>query len=413
LAALVLWAFVTQGISKDQSSFGQGNYDVMLAVDPTNPNIAYLGGTNDFQLQPASGLIRIDSTNLFDPHNTVPFDNNESDGGALMRGTNGGIVVKTDTGGVKFDDYGLITTLTPYVNLLTDPLNPFLSNSTLLFTHVASFTNEGSEAIWCPFDAISGTTDLHRVVAMKDPLTGHARLIFGDDQGVYTVVDRGDGTFTTGIGPAASVNGPRSGNLQITQFYYGAAQPSNLAAQIGAALFYGNAQDDGFPVSDPNILNDGSIGWSGPEGDGTGIATDQTGSGTAYSYQWPCCGTNPTTTDFFLVAPNGPGYISRTGTASGFSLVQQNQPGPVPDPRNTRETYIGAITTWAASNQKMRLTRGSACYSCSPSRTIFVGVESQPDQITVEGLVDEENKCPFTAPIRLPSPWLLSSSDRP
>ena len=44
--------------------------------------------------------------------------------------------------------------------------------------------------------------------------------------------------------------------------------------------------------------------------------TDQTGSGSAYSYQWPCCGINFATTDFFLVAPNGPGYISRTGTAA-------------------------------------------------------------------------------------------------
>src|SRR5207244_4598686 len=108
----------------------------------------------------------------------------------------------------------------------------------------------------------------------------------------------------------ASVHGPRSRDLPITQLYYGAAQPSSLAAQIGQALFYGNAQDDGFPFSDPNILSDGNIGWNGPTGDGTGIATDQTGSGTAYSYQWPCCGINPTTTDFFLVAPNGPGYIS-------------------------------------------------------------------------------------------------------
>ena len=43
--------------------------------------------------------------------------------------------------------------------------------------------------------------------------------------------------------------GSRNGNLQITQFYYGAAQPSRLAAQIAGALFYGQAQDDGFPRS--------------------------------------------------------------------------------------------------------------------------------------------------------------------
>ena len=30
----------------------------------------------------------------------------------------------------------------------------------------------------------------------RDPLTGHTRLIFGDDQGIFTGVDNGDGTFT-------------------------------------------------------------------------------------------------------------------------------------------------------------------------------------------------------------------------
>jgi hypothetical protein len=153
-------------------------------------------------------------------------------------------------------------------------------------------------------------------------------------------VDKGDGSFTTGIGTAQRGSGSRNGNLQIIQFYYGASQPSILAAQVGQALLYGNAQDDGFPHSDPNILNDGNIGWTGPGGDGSGIATDQTGSGTAYSYQWPCCGDlSIAPTNFFLVAPNVPvgpfdtGYISRTGTASGFSLVQQNNPGLVPDPQ--------------------------------------------------------------------------------
>ena len=59
----------------------------------------------------------------------------------------------------------------------------------------------------------------------------------------------------------------RNGNLQITQFYYGAVQPSNAAAQIAGALFYGSAQDNGGPVSDPNILTNGNITWTGPGGD--------------------------------------------------------------------------------------------------------------------------------------------------
>ncbi len=53
----------------------------------------------------------------------------------------------------------------------------------------------------------------------------------------------------------------RNGNLQITQFYYGAAQPRSAAAQIAGALFYGSSQDNGGPVSDPNILTDGNITW--------------------------------------------------------------------------------------------------------------------------------------------------------
>jgi subtilisin-like proprotein convertase family protein len=326
------------GFTVSGQSFGQGNYDVSLTLDPTNPNIAYLGGTEDFQLQPASGLIRVDATKLIDPHNMTAFDNDNPDGGLLERSTTGAVNLKMP---LMKDVYGLLLpplliSVDPrhFLNLLTDPNAQFLANSTLELTQVAAFNNNGFDATWGPFDGVSGTTDQHRVVAFKDPLTGHARLIFGDDQGVYSVVDHGDGTLDFGIGTAPAASGPRNGNLQITQFYYGAAQPSILAAQIGAALFYGNAQDDGFPTSDPNILNDGNIGWNGPTGDGSGIATDQTGSGTAYSYQWPCCGEqSQAATNFFLVAPNGPGYISRTGTASGFSLVQQNLPGPVPDPQ--------------------------------------------------------------------------------
>ena len=45
--------------------------------------------------------------------------------------------------------------------------------------------------------------------------------------------------------PLPGIN--RNGNLQITQFYYGAAQPSSAAAQIAGALFYGSAQDNGGP----------------------------------------------------------------------------------------------------------------------------------------------------------------------
>ena len=84
----------------------------------------------------------------------------------------------------------------------------------------------------------------------------------------------------------------RNGNLQITQFYYGAAQPSTAAALIAGALFYGSAQDNGGPglrpptSSAPTATSRGI----GPGGDATGVATDQQGNGTLYQYWWPCCG---------------------------------------------------------------------------------------------------------------------------
>ena len=51
-----------------------------------------------------------------------------------------------------------------------------------------------------------------------------------DNNGTFEIADR-DLSATPGV--------DRNGNLQITQFYYGAAQPSSAAAQIAGALFYG------------------------------------------------------------------------------------------------------------------------------------------------------------------------------
>ena len=67
----------------------QGNYDISLAIDPTNPNIVYLGGTDTtFSIggeqiaanSPSSGLIRIDTTDLFDAYSEVGYLNNKPGG---------------------------------------------------------------------------------------------------------------------------------------------------------------------------------------------------------------------------------------------------------------------------------------------------------------------------------------------
>ena len=41
-----------------------------------------------------------------------------------------------------------------------------------------------------------GGTDYHRIVTMVDPTTGLPRLIFGNDQGIWSVLDN-NGTFET------------------------------------------------------------------------------------------------------------------------------------------------------------------------------------------------------------------------
>jgi len=183
-------------------------------------------------------------------------------------------------------------------------------------------------------------TDQHRVITFVDPVTGHARIIIGDDQGVYTATDN-DGELNLGVEDNAGFLGEasRNGNIQITQLYYGAAQPSFLAAQIAGAMFYGQAQDNGSVMSRPDVLDSGAIGWFGPEGDGTASPPIKTGKRNVLSVQ--------------LAVLRGrqnrllPGqWIGRT-----FGLLQDSQQGNTPDvavavpgrlepSRSTRSTAI-------------------------------------------------------------------------
>jgi hypothetical protein len=67
------------------TEFPQANYDIGLVIDPTNPNIVYLGGKRDDPSVPA--LIRVDTTYLADAH-AFYLDNDNPDGG-LLRGSTG------------------------------------------------------------------------------------------------------------------------------------------------------------------------------------------------------------------------------------------------------------------------------------------------------------------------------------
>ena len=60
-----------------------------MVVDPTNPNIAYLGGFGGDTFLSDTGLIRVDVTNIWDAHSLVAYDTFAADGGELLLATPG------------------------------------------------------------------------------------------------------------------------------------------------------------------------------------------------------------------------------------------------------------------------------------------------------------------------------------
>ena len=413
---------------------GVGNQAISLTLDPTNPNIVYLGGLgagNDVN-QPAGGLIRVDATKVNGSETFVFHDESAGVVGAVVQlNTNGGL-----TGG-GFDGTfpnapdgtpagptsptppypvfgapnsaalmkpgrgnGIYTYLrsdgrwdtTDFLNLARDPSNPFLVNSTMLATDLAvgpvgsgqtadGFTNNGENASWRPFTEMlqSGryinpangayvndvifdrygfpfspsignvvveplAYNVYQLYSVVDPLTGQARLLAATEQGVYTGVDRGDGRLSSGVGFLPSISRGRNGNLQLGQYFSGAVQPSQSAADVAGAMFYAMSRDNGFPVSAPDILQTGNTAYSGqmfdvfpingfrseiaPElrgGSGTGVAVDATGSGSSYQYRQPAAlGNGDPVNDFFRYFPDVPGVSRTDPTGGGISRIGQS-----------------------------------------------------------------------------------------
>jgi subtilisin-like proprotein convertase family protein len=311
-------------------NFTQGNYDIAAAVNSVNPNILYVGGTADGQ---PTGLIRVDVTALSDPH-AFFVGNDKIDGGLLINSTDPVILRGWPNQPGSF----INPVEEPVINLVRNPFDPFNATATVKVSNTATFTNTGSGATWTAFDL--GGTDQHRFLTLTDPLTGYSRLIIGDDQGMYTALDI-NGVPSTGLLTGENEQGggsaARNGNLQIAQFYYGASQPSSAAAQIAQSLFYSGVQDGAATTSDQNVLSNGNIAWfdnfATAQGDGGGVATDQTGTGDIYAYKWPCCG--GAGTDFFQV----------NGTGRTFGLLQQSNPGLTPDP----QWHFGGVANFAVN----------------------------------------------------------------
>src|SRR5262249_41312301 len=244
---------------------------------PTNPEVVYLGSQN---------VIRVDITKLNDPHNVTVGNNQAPDGGTIESASNASASMNYRNPThppplfpAGFDGLATGPTLAAlrpaqqYTSLSRDAADVFKSTDTLLTTNVNGWNNQGTGAFWQPYTQITQpnpfdpfstrTTGLHQMLSMVDATTGRARLIFGDDQGVYSVLDQGDGTLITGVGTQQAAVGARNGNLQIAQFFQGAVQPSVVAGQIANAMFLGTAQENGaHDQSTGNILSTGFLGWS-------------------------------------------------------------------------------------------------------------------------------------------------------
>jgi subtilisin-like proprotein convertase family protein len=324
----------------------RGNLYLTLTTDPTNPNIAYLGGFGGDDYPSGTGLIRVDTTNIWDAHDLVAGSNFAADGGTVDLNSQLGSSSPAQINNVLdtpiwLEPDGLFEIVNPtsYEDFIRNPNAPFLNNSTLLVNNYNTFTNNGAGVSWIPFD-MPGTA-YQASLAEIDPTTGLPRLIFGNSQGVWSVLDN-NGTFESTIGGYDSTpDSNRNGNLQLTQFYDGAAQPSNAAAQVADALFFGAAQDNGGPFSDPNILTDGNLQWNVPEGDlssnldSTSVTLDQQGLGTIVQFWFP--GTpsgNNSYTDFLTV----------NGVGSTFGLLQASNGFPVPDPQWPIFTITNVVT---------------------------------------------------------------------
>ncbi len=77
----------------------QGNNDLIMTIDPTNPNILYLGGSsvylNGAPVPQNTALARIDTTNIWDAHSLVAYSSFSADGGAIALNSTGPATINT------------------------------------------------------------------------------------------------------------------------------------------------------------------------------------------------------------------------------------------------------------------------------------------------------------------------------
>src|SRR6185312_6155062 len=228
-----------------------GDFDMALNVDPSNPNIVYMAGFG-------TNSIRVDLTNMRDAHNWTFY--NESDM-VLGNQLQGQPALSADPSNPAFtteinaqdESIGGLepqifippnqTTGTPkhgevfkggtfdlyedqngnpidFLNLLRDFDQPFTTNSVIRVFGTGNgqnglagfYVNDGNDVTWSNFSdilnpnlpAISGIAgsqqesetenrfsgaNVHTIVSYTDPVTHLTRLLFGTDDGIFTGVD--------------------------------------------------------------------------------------------------------------------------------------------------------------------------------------------------------------------------------
>ena len=236
--------------------------------------------------------------------------------------------------------------------------------------NTAGFYNDGGHTTWTRFDRARGprslrrprsdpwgvpTRNVHEIVTYIDPLTGQSRLIFATDQGVYSAVADGSGNLVGSIGGQATLNtasgnqsivtGSRNGNLAIGQIYSGAAQPSQLSADMSVqrGFFYGATQDIGVYQSDPDIINQGTAGYGNLSGNVAGIngATLDRGTASSVATQQTFRPGDAGTLYRFRISEDLVGIdrdastdtVQVNGISKTFRLYQASNPGDTPDPQ--------------------------------------------------------------------------------
>jgi hypothetical protein len=354
---------IVDNLSFAAPGVNQGNDDLVMAADPTNPNIVYIGGTGP------DGVIRVNLATLQDLYS---FDLNAyaADGGLNRSSTTAaGALISGITPPVQRAGGTPIGSpiTNPTLNLLKNPTNPLGASGTIFVTNTASVNNAGSGATWSAVTGIIGPgvqndPTLLNLIALPDPLTGGTRLITGTFTGVYTGVVGGNGQLILNVGDVTNtgvtsasadvpiISNSRNGDLQLAQFYFGAVQPGNLAAQVSGALFFAQSTSNsnaniGSPASTSDLLSSGNLVWGANAAAptlaateffggnrGGAIMTDPTGTGTVFAYSNP--GIETTNTNFFRV--------------NGISQINglQSPGGPNPDPQwPNGEPVVGAALT--------------------------------------------------------------------